>query len=131
VATLNWESENRRKNLAKWVAQNDLSPKWWEKDPGYEQDLEAWAKRQAAKVVAKINKVTQESVLKNTLENLSDAIQINDLTAMKLYAEQALNYNSIRSRTSKDVRYNLTLLVQMVLCMSEDTPSGSSESKRN
>lgn len=63
---LNWESENRRKNLAKWIAQNDLSPKWWEKDPGYEQDLEAWAKRQAAKVVGRINRLSRASSQPNT-----------------------------------------------------------------
>ena len=119
MATLNWESDNRRKNLAKWIAQNDLSPHWWEKDPVYEQDLEVWAKRQAARVVAKISKLTEESAPTNTLDHLNKSIQQNDLNAMKYFAEQALNDNSIRSRTSREVRTNLTLLIQMVLCMSE------------
>jgi hypothetical protein len=119
MATLNWENENRRLRLSKWIAQNDLSPKWWEKDLVQQANLEAWAKRQSAEIVKRIARNANESAFKSTLDLLNDALQANDETAMKLYAQKTLNENSIRNVSSKEELTNLTLLVQMVLCITE------------
>ncbi len=128
MATLNWENENRRLRLSKWIAQNDLNPKWWEKDLVKQANLEAWAKRQSAEIVKRITRNTKEAALKSTLDQLNEAIQANDENAMKLYAQMTLNENSIRNGASKEELTNLTLLVQMVLCISDDTQLESPES---
>lgn len=119
MATLNWENENRRLRLSKWIAQNDLSPKWWEKDLVQQANLEAWAKRQSAEIVKRITRNAKEAAFKSTLDLLNEAIQANDENAMKLYAQKTLNENSIRNGASKEELANLTLLVQMVLCIAE------------
>lgn len=118
MSRINWESENRRARLAKWISQNDLNPKWWEKDLVQQANLEAWAKRQSAEIVKRINRNATEAAFKSTLD-LLDAIQANDETAMKLYAQKTLNENSIRNGASREELTNLTLLVQMVLCIAE------------
>ena len=119
MATLNWENENRRLRLSKWIAQNDLSPKWWEKDLVQQANLEAWAKRQSAEIVKRINRNAKQEAFKSTLDLLNEAIQANDEIAMKFYAQKTLNENSIRNGASKEELTNLTLLVQMVLCIAE------------
>ncbi len=119
MATLNWESENRRARLAKWISENDLSPNWWESDKVEQTNLEKWAKRQSAAIVKRIARNAEEAAFKSTLDLLNEAIQENDETAMKLYAQRTLNENSIRSGTSREELANLTLLVQMVLCIAE------------
>jgi hypothetical protein len=119
VATLNWESENRRIRLSKWIAQNDLNPKWWEKDLAQQANLEAWAKRQSSIIVKRITANSKTVEVEGTLDLLNRAIQDNDTSAMKLYAEKTLNENSIRSNTSREELTNLTLLVQMVLCIAD------------
>jgi hypothetical protein len=119
MTTLNWENENRRLRLSKWIAQNDLSPKWWEKDLVQQANLEAWAKRQSAEIVKRINRNAKEAAFKSTLDLLNEAIQANDENAMKLYAQKTLNENSIRNGASKEELTNLTLLVQMVLCIAD------------
>jgi hypothetical protein len=119
MSRINWESENRRARLSKWIAQNDLNPKWWEKDLVQQANLEAWAKRQSAEIVKRINRNTNEATFKSTLDLLNEAIQANDDNAMKLYAQKTLNENSIRNGASKEELTNLTLLVQMVLCIAE------------
>ena len=119
MATLNWESENRRTKLSKWIAQNDLNPKWWETDLVNQANLEAWAKRQSSIIVKRITANSKADEIEGTLNLLNRAIQQNDMSAMKLYAEKSLNENSIRSGASREELTNLTLLVQMVLCISD------------
>ena len=119
MAALNWESENRRTKLSRWISQNDLNPKWWEKDLVQQANLEAWAKRQSAYIVKRISANSKQAEFESVLSQLDKAIQENDLDAMKHYAEKTLNENSIRSNASKEEITNLTLLVQMVLCIAD------------
>jgi hypothetical protein len=119
MATLNWENENRRVKLSKWISQNDLSPKWWEKDLIQQANLEAWAKRQSATIVKRIAATSKQAEFESVIRLLDKAIQENDLDAMKFYAAKTLNEKSIRSNASKEEITNLTLLVQMVLCIAE------------
>jgi hypothetical protein len=119
MATLNWENENRRTKLSRWISQNDLNPKWWEKDLVQQANLEAWAKRQSAAIVKRISANSKQAEFESVLSLLDKAIQENDFGAMKFYAEKTLNENSIRSNASKEEITNLTLLVQMVLCIAD------------
>ena len=119
MATLNWDNENRRQRLLNWISQNDLDPKWWEKDLVVKVNLEAWAKRQSSIIVKRIEANSKSSGFDGTLDLLNKAIHENDSSAMKFYAEKSLNENSIRSGASKEELTNLTLLVQMALCISD------------
>jgi hypothetical protein len=119
MATLNWENENRRAKLSRWISQNDLNPKWWEKDRVQQANLEVWAKRQSAAILKRIAANSKQSEFESVLSLLDKAIQEDDLGAMKFYAEKTLNENSIRSNSSKEEVTNLTLLVQMVLCIAD------------
>jgi ribosomal protein S20 len=119
MATMNWESVNRQQRLAKWVAQNDLSPKWWEQDHVELSEIEHWVKRQSATIVRKISNNHQKTSLQTILDSLDQAIQKGDEIGMKLFAQQALNEDSLRNSASHEERANLTLLVQMVICLVE------------
>ena len=120
VARINWESENRRTRLSKWIAQNDLSPKWWEADLVQQANLEAWAKRQSAVIVKRISKNSFETDLESILFKLNEAVQENNSNSMRFYAEKTMNEFSIRRGITSEELANLTLLVQMVICISEN-----------
>jgi hypothetical protein len=119
MATLNWDNENRKIRLEKWIASNDLSPKWWEKDLVQNANLEAWAKRQSAVIVKRISANSKAVEFRSTLDLFNEAIQKNDQSEMKFYAAKTLNENSIRNSATKEELNNLTLLVQMVLCIAD------------
>lgn len=119
MAKLNWESDNRRTRLSKWIAQNDLNPTWWEADLIQQANLEAWAKRQSAVIVKRISKNNSATEFEGTLYKLNEAVQENDASSMRLFAEKALNDYSIRSGATNEELTNLILLVQMVICISE------------
>ena len=116
---IDWDSANRQARLRKWM-QNHDTYSWLDEIPSeINPDIEAWAKRQSAEIVKRINRNATEAAFKSTLDLLDDAIQANDETAMKLYAQKTLNENSIRNGASREELTNLTLLVQMVLCIAE------------
>jgi hypothetical protein len=119
MATLNWDNANRQIRLAKWIAQSELSPKWWERDQGQQANLEAWAKRQSAEIVKRLSKNHKAQHVPTALALLDEAIQKNDEKAIKYYAQKTLNENSIRNSVSKEELDNLTLLVQMALCIAD------------
>jgi hypothetical protein len=121
MAILDWDSHNRRTRLATWIKTNDLNPKWWETDKIQEQDLDSWVKRQSASIVKRISQNHVEANLMSTLNLLDLAIQANDEKAMKELSKTALMHNTIRSGTSKEEITNLTLLISMVLCISDSS----------
>lgn len=119
MATMNWDNVNRQQRLAKWIAQNDLSPNWWEQDQVELSAIELWVKRQSATIVRRISNNHQKTNLQSILGSLDLAIQQGDETGMKLYAQKALNEDTLRNSATQEERANLTLLVQMVICLIE------------
>lgn len=119
MATMNWDNVNRQQRLAKWITQNDLSPNWWEQDQVELSAIEHWVKRQSATIVRRISNNHQKTNLQIILGSLDQAIQQGDETSMKLYAQKALNEDTLRNSATQEERANLTLLVQMVICLIE------------
>lgn len=119
MADFDWDSNNRRARLVNWIKSNDLNPKWWETDKIQHNELDTWVKRQSTIIVKRVSHNHAEAKLLSTVQMLDNAIQSNDEKAMKELAKTALMHNTIRSGASKDEITNLTLLISMVLCISD------------